>query len=68
VRDTGAAGQIIFLNGTSSSGKSSIAEQLLLVLDRPYFHMSVDAVNAMRAKDRTLELGLVRSRVPGWPG
>jgi chloramphenicol 3-O phosphotransferase len=49
-------GQVIFLNGTSSSGKSSIAEQLLLVLERPFFHMSIDAVNAMRARERTLEL------------
>lgn len=49
-------GQIILLNGTSSSGKSSIAEQLLLVLDRPYFHMSVDAISAMRAGKRTAEL------------
>jgi len=52
----GPTGQIIFLNGTSSSGKSSIAGQLLLVLDRPYFHMSVDAINSMRAKERTREL------------
>jgi chloramphenicol 3-O phosphotransferase len=49
-------GQVLFLNGTSSSGKSSIAGQLLLVLDRPFFHMSVDAVNAMRARQRTQEL------------
>lgn len=50
-------GQIIFLNGTSSSGKSCIAEQLLEVLDTPYFHMAVDAINRMRARRRTLELG-----------
>jgi chloramphenicol 3-O phosphotransferase len=50
-------GQVLLLNGTSSSGKSSIAEQLLLVLERPFFHMPVDAVNAMRARQRTLELG-----------
>ncbi len=50
-------GQVIFLNGTSSSGKSSVAEELLLVLDRPFFHMSVDAINQMRARQRTLELG-----------
>lgn len=50
------AGQIIFLNGTSSSGKSSIAEQLLLVLDRPFFHLSVDLFNGMRARERTREL------------
>ena len=49
-------GQVIFLNGTSSSGKSSVAGQLLLVLDRPFFHMSVDAVNGMRGRERTLEL------------
>ncbi|SDK97661.1 chloramphenicol 3-O phosphotransferase [Lentzea albidocapillata subsp. violacea] len=47
---------IIFLNGTSSSGKSSIAEQLLQVLDTPYFHLAVDAFGAMRAVERTLEL------------
>lgn len=50
------AGQIIFLNGTSSSGKSSIAGQLLQLLDRPYFHMSVDAINSLRARQRTMEL------------
>jgi chloramphenicol 3-O phosphotransferase len=43
-------GRIIFLNGTSSSGKSSIARELLQILDGdPYFHLSVDSVNAMRA-------------------
>ncbi|SEQ18248.1 chloramphenicol 3-O phosphotransferase [Lentzea xinjiangensis] len=47
---------IIFLNGTSSSGKSSIARELLEELDTPYFHMSVDAFGAMRAVGRTLEL------------
>jgi chloramphenicol 3-O phosphotransferase len=52
----GRRGQIIFLNGTSSSGKSSIAGQLLLMLDPPHFHMSVDAINGMRAKQKTGEL------------
>jgi chloramphenicol 3-O phosphotransferase len=49
-------GRIIFLNGTSSSGKSSIAQALLQVLDEPWFHMPVDAINAMRSKNRTAEL------------
>lgn len=40
----GRRGQIILLNGTSSSGKSSIARQLLLMLDPPHFHVSVDAI------------------------
>ncbi|WP_234468937.1 chloramphenicol phosphotransferase CPT family protein [Streptomyces sp. MBT62] len=43
-------GLIIFLNGTSSSGKSSIAKELLPVLDDTYFHMPVDAFHAMRAR------------------
>lgn len=43
-------GRIIFLNGTSSSGKSSIAEELLALLDGPWFHFPVDAFHAMRSK------------------
>ncbi|MBJ6998882.1 AAA family ATPase [Streptomyces sp. CRPSP2-6A1] len=43
-------GLIIFLNGTSSSGKSSIAEELLEVLDEPSFHLPVDAFHAMRTR------------------
>ncbi|MFI1093174.1 chloramphenicol phosphotransferase CPT family protein [Streptomyces sp. NPDC020917] len=43
-------GRIIFLNGTSSSGKSSIARELLAILDGdPHFHLAVDGINAMRA-------------------
>jgi len=49
-------GQIIFLNGTSSSGKTSIAEALLPLLAPPYFHLSVDAINSMRAKEPTQRL------------
>ncbi|GLW18739.1 chloramphenicol phosphotransferase [Streptomyces sp. NBRC 13847] len=44
-----AGGLIIFLNGTSSSGKSSIARELLTLLDETYFHMPVDAFHAMRS-------------------
>ncbi|WP_217209610.1 chloramphenicol phosphotransferase CPT family protein [Streptomyces sp. AC550_RSS872] len=42
-------GLVIFLNGTSSSGKSSIAAELLRILDEPYFHLPVDAFHAMRS-------------------
>jgi chloramphenicol 3-O phosphotransferase len=45
-----AGGLIVFLNGTSSSGKSSIAAELLSLLDEPYFHLPVDAFHAMRTK------------------
>ncbi|MEV7468110.1 AAA family ATPase [Streptomyces kronopolitis] len=44
-----AGGLIIFLNGTSSSGKSSIAKELLTLLGETYFHMPVDAFHAMRS-------------------
>ncbi|MFI0787509.1 chloramphenicol phosphotransferase CPT family protein [Streptomyces lydicus] len=44
-------GRIIFLNGTSSSGKSSIARELLDILeDGVFFHLAVDGFNAMRTK------------------
>ncbi|MEU6575755.1 AAA family ATPase [Streptomyces sp. NPDC046805] len=45
-------GLVIFLSGTSSSGKSSIAAELLHVLDEPYFHMSADAFHAMRTRKK----------------
>src|ERR1017187_1984350 len=53
---SGPPGQIVLLNGVSSSGKTSIAEQWLSVLQRPWFHRPVDAINGMRAKHRTLAL------------
>jgi chloramphenicol 3-O phosphotransferase len=37
-----ANGNIIFLNGTSSSGKTSIAKVLQEMLDEPYLHFSGD--------------------------
>ncbi|MFJ4468717.1 chloramphenicol phosphotransferase CPT family protein [Streptomyces sp. NPDC089424] len=43
-------GLIIFLNGTSSSGKSSIAAELLRILDEPCFHMAADSFHAMRSR------------------
>jgi chloramphenicol 3-O phosphotransferase len=37
------------LNGTSSSGKSSIAKGLLAMLDGIWFHLSVDQFHHIRA-------------------
>ncbi|MEV7344217.1 AAA family ATPase [Streptomyces sp. NPDC093544] len=48
IPDTVAGGTVILLNGTSSSGKSSIARELLDVLDGTWFHMPVDAFHSMR--------------------
>jgi chloramphenicol 3-O phosphotransferase len=62
------AGRIIFLNGTSSSGKSRIARELLDVLDDGvFFHLAVDAFNAMRTKrnltEQDLDAALRRTRM-----
>jgi chloramphenicol 3-O phosphotransferase len=55
IPDTGANGTVILLNGTSSSGKTSIARELLDVLDGTWFHMPVDAFHAMRGKGEIAE-------------
>ncbi|MFE3162525.1 AAA family ATPase [Streptomyces sp. NPDC059224] len=47
---TAVGGTIILLNGTSSSGKTSIARELLDILDGTWFHIPVDAFHAMRCK------------------
>jgi chloramphenicol 3-O phosphotransferase len=36
-------GRIIFLNGASSSGKSTVAKALQEALEEPYLHLSVDS-------------------------
>ncbi|MFJ4654778.1 chloramphenicol phosphotransferase CPT family protein [Nocardia sp. NPDC088792] len=46
-------GQVILLNGVSSSGKTSLARQLLCDLDRPFFHIGVDMIGAMRSEPQT---------------
>ncbi|WP_306334634.1 chloramphenicol phosphotransferase CPT family protein [Streptomyces sp. KL118A] len=61
-------GRIIFLNGTSSSGKSSIARELLDILDDGvFFHLAVDSFNAMRTKrdlaQEDLDTALRRTRM-----
>lgn len=42
-------GQIVFLNGATSSGKSTIAKELLTVLEGAWFHMAIDGFRAMRS-------------------
>ncbi|PKV93646.1 chloramphenicol 3-O phosphotransferase [Amycolatopsis echigonensis] len=51
------SGHIVFLNGASSSGKSSIAAELLDLLPGPYFSLPRDAINSMRSRTRTPEFG-----------
>ncbi|OMC41714.1 hypothetical protein A5740_21680 [Mycobacterium sp. GA-1841] len=51
-----AIGQVVLLNGVSSSGKSTLARQLLADFDTPWFHMGVDMFGAMRAEAQTHHL------------
>ncbi|MCL2603650.1 MAG: chloramphenicol phosphotransferase CPT family protein [Defluviitaleaceae bacterium] len=37
-------GKIIFLNGTGSTGKSTLAKTLQSRLDEPFYHLSVDGI------------------------
>ena len=41
-------GKIIFLNGASSSGKSTLARGLQAGLDEPFWHFSIDHLSAAR--------------------
>jgi len=42
-------GNIIFLNGTSSSGKTTLAKTLQQVLEEPYVYMSCDEISGVDA-------------------
>lgn len=68
------AGRIIFLNGTSSSGKSTLARALQSRLPEPHMHVAIDAFfhmyperiwNATRQEDHDAFLRLVPSVVSG---
>ncbi|WP_410785249.1 chloramphenicol phosphotransferase CPT family protein [Kribbella sp. C-35] len=48
--NVGRPGRLIFLNGTSSSGKSSIANELLGSLDGTWFHLAIDQFHRIRAR------------------
>ena len=49
-------GRVVFLNGTTSSGKTSIATELIEILDPPHFHLDLDTVSRMRSQRRTLDM------------
>ena len=52
-----AAGTIIYLNGTSSSGKTSITRALHEQLDQPYLHCPIDLFEMM-ILERQIERGV----------
>jgi chloramphenicol 3-O phosphotransferase len=52
---TGRPGRVILLNGTSSSGKSSIAKELLATLDGAWYHLAVDQFHRIRSRGEWTE-------------
>lgn len=63
----GRRGQIILLNGTSSSGKSSIAGQLMLMLDPPTSTCPSTPSTAC-GRHRGPRSSATLSWQPSWPG
>lgn len=55
---------IIFLNGSSSAGKSSIARELLEMADQPYIHFSFDFFLEMASQKFLQQEGIVLSGTP----
>lgn len=49
--DARRPGQVIFLNGTSSSGKTTVARELQVVLDSFHFHLQIDHLNQQKEPD-----------------
>lgn len=43
-------GRVVFLNGTSSSGKSTVADELLRTLDGAWHHFAVDHIHRVRSR------------------
>ncbi|MET9261418.1 hypothetical protein [Amycolatopsis sp. NPDC004079] len=56
------SGHVVFLNGTSSSGKSSIATELLELLPGTYFSVSRGSVHARCDYDLECETSVHSSR------
>ena len=50
-------GRILFLNGASSSGKSTLAKKLQTMLDEPYWHYSIDHLLGAEIVPRMKERG-----------
>ncbi len=58
---------ILFLNGPSSSGKTTLSRNLQRLWPRPLYYLSYDSVNAHMAPFRTAERTFPDPRRPGSP-
>jgi chloramphenicol 3-O phosphotransferase len=67
---TEAKGHIIFLNGTSSAGKTSIAKMLQRILDEPALHVTLDSFIGMLPEhgifDQARETAAFFRMIPGF--
>ena len=63
-----AAGRVIFLNGTTSCGKSSLAQALQGILDEPYLHADADRIKEMSGQIPPTERGAAFNRGRFMPG
>jgi len=59
-----AGGKIIFLNGVSSSGKTTIAKELQAILDEVYLHISVDKFISLLPEHGINDPEILRVEIP----
>ncbi len=61
-------GNIIILNGTSSSGKTTIAQSLQEIMEQPYLHTGIDQFLIERLPKKLIEYsdGITPSKADGW--
>ena len=58
MRTPTASGKIIYLNGTSSAGKTTLAEALLNELQEPYLHFSINLFDELPSR-KQMQRGLI---------
>src|SRR5690348_9011444 len=55
-------GKVILLNGTTSSGKSTLAHALQCLVEEPYLHADADRIKEMSAQVPPAEQGVAFAR------
>ena len=58
MRTPDGSGKVIYLNGASSAGKTTLAEALLSILQEPYLHFSINLFDELPSR-KQMQRGLV---------
>ena len=58
MRTPDGSGRVIYLNGTSSAGKTTLAEALLDMLEEPYLHFSINLFDELPSR-KQMKRGLI---------